>query len=435
IIVREGLTVIALFAYLIYKNPQLTLIFLILGPPLALIIRWVGVKVKRFGHGIQLTVGELNHVVSEVFSGIRLVKSSVAERQSKGRFHDVSSDTKKLGMKLAKVNSIYAPLMQMMIIVAMAIVMYVVLYFRDMMDPAALIAYVTAAALLPKPIRSLSSVHPQLLQGVVAAQEVFEHIDKEKERNTGKLSSPAIEGEIEFKDVVFFYDEESAPVLKKVSFVAPRGSTIALVGRSGGGKSTLVNLIPRFYDAGEGEIKIDGVNLREYSLDFLRKNIAIVSQNVNLFNASIADNIAFGLEQVEITEIKRAAQVANADEFIRELPDGYETMVGENGVLLSGGQRQRLAIARAILRNAPILIMDEATSALDNESEVKVQLALEKVMQDRTTLVIAHRLSTVEHADEILVLEGGEIVERGSHQQLMSRNDVYARMVQRDFMD
>ena len=434
-IIREGLTVIALFAYLLYQNFQLTLIFLLLGPPLALVISWVGKKVKRLGHGIQATVGELNHVAAEVFSGIRLVKSVVAEDDSSQRFFDVSEKTKKLGLKMAKVNSIYTPLMQVLVIVGMALVMYIVLLSRDSMDSAALIAYVTAAALLPKPIRSLSGVHPQLLQGVVAASEVFKHIDYEKEIDKGSYVPDSVSGAIDFADVSFSYAECEELILKDLNFSVAPGQTVALVGRSGGGKSTLVNLIPRFYAMSSGTIKIDGHLLEEYKLDFLRKNIAIVSQNVNLFNSSVADNIAFGLKDISMHEIKAAAKAANAHEFIEAMPEGYNTLVGENGVLLSGGQRQRLAIARAVLRNSPILILDEATSALDNESEVKVQAALDRVMKNRTTIVIAHRLSTIEHADNILVLEKGEIIERGNHAQLMQAEGQYAKMIQRDFSE
>ena len=434
-IIREGLTVIALFAYLLYQNFQLTLIFLLLGPPLALVISWVGKKVKRLGHGIQATVGELNHVAAEVFSGIRLVKSVVAEDDSSQRFFDVSEKTKKLGLKMAKVNSIYTPLMQVLVIVGMALVMYIVLLSRDSMDSAALIAYVTAAALLPKPIRSLSGVHPQLLQGVVAASEVFKHIDYEKEIDKGSYVPDSVSGAIDFADVSFSYAECEELILKDLNFSVAPGQTVALVGRSGGGKSTLVNLIPRFYAMSSGTIKIDGHLLEEYKLDFLRKNIAIVSQNVNLFNSSVADNIAFGLKDISMHAIKAAAKAANAHEFIEAMPEGYNTLVGENGVLLSGGQRQRLAIARAVLRNSPILILDEATSALDNESEVKVQAALDRVMKNRTTIVIAHRLSTIEHADNILVLEEGEIVERGDHAQLLQANGRYAKMIQRNFSE
>jgi subfamily B ATP-binding cassette protein MsbA len=434
-VVREGLTVIALFAYLFYQNFQLTLVFFLLGPPLALAISWIGKKIKIFGRGIQETVGELNHVSAEVFSGIRLVKSSVGENDANNRFQAVSHTTKKLSLRMAKVSSIYTPMMQMMIVMVMALVMYIVLLSRGTMESAELIAYVTAAALLPKPIRSLSSVHPQILQAIVAAEEVFKHIDLEKEMDTGVVDNIELKGDIRFVDVSFGYEGTDKQVLRDISFTADAGKTIALVGRSGGGKSTLVNIVPRFYEVSTGEVLLDGVALPQYSLAFLRKNVAIVSQQVTLFNDTIAANIAYGITDASAEAIQAAAIAANADEFICELENGYQTIVGENGVLLSGGQRQRLAIARAILRDARILILDEATSALDNESEVKVQDALDRVMKDRTTIVIAHRLSTVEHADNILVLDEGRIVEQGNHAELMSANGLYSRMVQRDFAD
>lgn len=433
-IVREGLTVVALFAYLIYQNFQLTLIFLILGPPLAFAISWIGKRIKYLGHNIQSTVGELNHIVAEVFGGIRMVKSVVAEDTENKRFMDVSMKTKNLGLKLAKINSIYTPMMQMLIILAMAILMYAVLLSRDTMDPASLIAYVTAAALLPKPIRSLSGVHPQLLQGVVAAGEVFRLIDHPKEADEGHLEE-SIKGEVIFEEVSFTYKANEAMVLKNINFTIKPGNTVALVGRSGGGKSTLINLITRFYLPTFGRILVDGELIQDYRLSFLRKNISVVSQNITLFNLSIAENIAYGLDTLDFDAIEAAARAANAHEFIMDLPETYDTLIGEDGVLLSGGQRQRLAISRAILRDSPILILDEATSALDNEAEVRVQAALQKVMEHRTTIIIAHRLSTIEHADTILVLGEGQIVEQGNHFELMATNDVYAKMVQRDFTE
>ncbi|MDB2409146.1 lipid A export permease/ATP-binding protein MsbA [Pseudomonadales bacterium] len=434
-IAREGLTVIALFAYLFYQNAQLTLVFFLLGPPLALSIQWIGKKIKRFGRGIQSSVGELNHVSAEVFSGIRLIKSSVGEAIAKNKFVNVSEVTKKVTLRLAKVSAIYTPLMQMLVVMAMALVMYIVLLSRGTMEAAELIAYVTAAGLLPKPIRSLSSVHPQLLQAVVAAEEVFKHIDYDKEIDTGTIENVKLKGNLSFKQISFSYGGSDKAILKNLSFEVGAGQTLAVVGRSGGGKSTLVNLIPRFYELNEGEITLDSVAVDQYRLGFLRRNIATVSQQVTLFNDTILANIAYGVEGASQAAIEAAAKAANADEFIREMSDGYETLVGENGVMLSGGQRQRLAIARAILRDAKVLILDEATSALDNESEVKVQDALEKVMQGRTTIVIAHRLSTVEHADNIIVLDEGQIVEQGAHADLMSNNGLYAKMVQRDFSE
>jgi len=435
ILVREGLTVIALFSYLFYKNAQLTLVFFLLGPPLAWAIFWIGRKIKKYGFGIQDSVADLNHVSSEVFSGIRLVKSSVGEGLAKIRFSNISLKTKKLGLRLAKISSIYTPMMQMMIVIAMALVMYIVLLSRGTMEAAELIAYVTAAGLLPKPIRSLSSVHPQILQAMVAAEEVFYHIDLEKEKDNGSVENVKVMGNLIFKNVSFFYESNEKYILNDISFEVKAGQTLAIVGRSGGGKSTLVNLISRLYSTCSGSVCLDSICIEKYCLPFLRKNIATVSQQVSLFNDTIFANIGYGVEDVTSADVEAAAIAANADEFIRNLNDGYQTIVGENGVMLSGGQRQRLAIARAILRNAKVLILDEATSALDNESEVKVQDALEKVMEGRTTIVIAHRLSTVEHADNIIVVDKGRIVEQGNHAALMLEGGLYAKMVQRDFSE
>lgn len=436
IVIREGLTVIALFAYLLYQNYKLTLIFLLLGPPVALLINWIGKKIKKLGLGIQSSMGELNHIAAENFSGIRLLKSYAAETTAVGTFVNKSAETLKLALRMAKVNSIYTPVMQMMIAMALALLMYAVLLSRDTTTTAALIAYITAAFLLPKPVRSLNSVHPQLLQGAVAGAEVFRQITFDTENDTGTIESGLDRGRIEFRNVSFRYESSNEDILKNVSFLLEPGRTLAVVGRSGGGKSTLVNLLSRFYPVTEGEILVDGIPLDEYKLGYLRRNIAIVSQNVSLFNTSVANNIAFGLQDENNDKaIVEAAKAANAHEFIEGLPDGYNTIVGENGVLLSGGQRQRLSIARALLRNTPILLLDEATSALDNESEVRVQQALETIMSGRTTIVIAHRLSTIEHADHIVVLEKGQIIEQGTHQQLMAAGKSYAQMVQRDFSE
>ena len=429
---REGLTVIALLSYLLYQSASLTITFLLLGPPVALAVVWISKKVKLLGHGIQSSIGELNHVTAETFTAIRQVKSSANEAHEKDRFFEVSNLAKGLSLKLAKFTAIYTPFMQVIVIVVMALIMYIVLLSRGSMDSAELVAYVTAVGLLPKPIRSLSSVYPQLLEAAVAAQEVFKHIDKEKERDDGYIDNIDLMGKLSFNEVSFAYNDEQL-ALKGIDFQLEAGKTLAIVGRSGGGKSTLVNLITRFYLPTEGEIRVDDIAIGDYRLSFLRRSIAMVSQQVIMFNDSIKHNIAYGAKGATESEIVAAAKAANADEFIADLPHGYDTVVGDNGAMLSGGQRQRLAIARAVLSDARLLILDEATSALDNESEVRVQAALDRLMQDRTTIVIAHRLSTIENADHILVLDDGKIVEQGNHEQLMLSSGLYSRMVLRDF--
>ena len=324
--------------------------------------------------------------------------------------------------------------MQVMAIIVMALIMYIVLLSRGSMDTAQLVAYVTAVGLLPKPIRSLSEVHPKLLEAAVAAEEVFNHINLEQEHDYGEIDIVNLLGKLSFIQVSFAY-KDGQLALDSVDFELEAGKTLAIVGRSGGGKSTIVNLIARFYVPDQGDIRLDDVSINQYKLAFLRSSIAMVSQQVVLFNDSIKANIAYGVDHATESAIITAAKAANAHQFIIDFPQAYNTIVGENGAMLSGGQRQRIAIARAILSDARLLILDEATSALDSESEVKVQLALESLKKDRTTIVIAHRLSTIENADHIIVLDDGKIAEQGGHKQLMQANGLYSRMVLRDFMD
>ena len=430
--IREGLTVLALFFYLLFISVKLTLIFILLGPPIAFAIIWIGKKIKRYGHNIQSSVADLNHIASESFIGIRQVKASVSENKTSKIFNNISLLSKKALLKLEKVSAIYTPFMQVMVIVVMAIVMYIVLLSQGSLDSAKLIAYITAASLLPKPIRSLSTVHPQLLQAAVAANEVFNHLSFSRENDDGLVNGELIKGNLAFENVSFSYEENNL-ILDNISLCLKAGDSLAIVGSSGGGKSTLVNLIPRFYVPQKGEIKIDDININEFKLNSLRKNIAIVSQNITLFNDSIKNNISYGCDDVSDEKIIQAIKLANLDDFVKSLSDGLETIVGENGVTLSGGQRQRIAIARAILSDAKILILDEATSALDNESEAKIQSSLDFVMKDRTTIIIAHRLTTIENANQIVVIEDGKIIEKGTHNTLINKNGSYSRMIKRDF--
>lgn len=432
ITIREGLTVIALLFYLLFISFKLTLIFILLGPPIAFAVIWIGKKIKRYGYNIQSSVAELNHIASEAFIGIRQLKSSVNENIVEKKFQRISLISKKSLLKLEKVSAIYTPFMQVMVIVVMAIVMYIVLLSRGSLDSAQLIAYITAAGLLPKPIRSLSGVHPQLLQAAVAADEVFNHISFSKEIDNGYIENIPLKGNVIFDMVSFSYENNNL-VLNDIDFNLSAGDSLAIVGSSGGGKSTLANLIPRFYLPNKGEIKIDGININEFKLNFLRNNIAIVSQNIMLFNDSIKNNISYGFSGSSDKDILSAAKLACLEDFVESLPNGFETIIGENGVTLSGGQRQRIAIARAILSNAKILILDEATSALDNKSEAKIQSALNFIMRDRTTIIIAHRLTTIENANQIIVIEDGEIIEQGTHDNLIDKNGSYSKMIRRDF--
>jgi subfamily B ATP-binding cassette protein MsbA len=310
------------------------------------------------------------------------------------------------------------------------------LYFRGDASPAELVAYITAAGLLPKPIRQLSEVSATIQKGLAGAESIFEQLDEEPEIDTGTIEIERASGHLEVRNLTFQYPGTERVVLNDISFVVKPGQMVALVGRSGSGKSTLANLIPRFYHHDQGEILLDGLEIETFTLTNLRRHIALVTQHVTLFNDSVTNNIAYGdLAGAPIELVRRSAEDAYAAEFIDKMPEGYDTLVGENGVLLSGGQRQRLAIARALLKNAPVLILDEATSALDTESERHIQGALDKVMQGRTTLVIAHRLSTIEKADLILVMDQGEIVERGTHSELLALNGYYSRLHAKQFKE
>jgi len=400
VVVQEGLTVIALLAYLFWSNWQFTSMFILLAPPIALIINWAGKKIKAFGKNMQNAMAELNGNVTQSFSGIRLIKEVAAEQKSSSQFANIASQTRKLALNITKINAIYTPTMQIMIAIAMALVMLMLINAKGDMETSQLIAYVTAAAMLSKPVRSLSGVHLQLTEAVVAAEEIFSFMDKKAQSNLGTQTADAVKGNITFNDVSFKYDNADSAVIQGLNLSIEKGQTVALVGRSGGGKSTIANLIPRFYDIDSGTIAIDDVSIADYELSSLRKNIAIVSQQIVLFNDSIANNIRYGHDAATPEQIQAAAKQANADEFIQQLPNGYDSLIGENGVMLSGGQ---------------------------------IQHALESMMGNCTTVVIAHRLSTIEKADNILVIDQGNIVESGKHSELSNANGIYAKMLAKDF--
>ncbi len=435
-VVREGLTIVFLFAYLLWMNWKLTLVMVLILPLIGVMVQSASRKFRKQSRKIQAAMGDVTHVASETIQGYRVVRSFGGEEYESARFGGASRDNMAKQLKMVKTSAVFTPSLQLVTFSAMSVLLLLVLLLRGDASVGDLVAYITAAGLLPKPIRQLSEVSSTVQKGLAGAESIFEQLDEPVERDDGTLERERVAGRLEVRDVSFVYPGTERTVLDKVSFAVEPGQMVALVGRSGSGKSTLASLVPRFYQHREGEILIDGLSVADFRLRNLRRHIALVTQQVTLFNDTIANNIAYGdLAGAPREEIERAAEAAYAREFIDQLPQGFDTLVGENGVLLSGGQRQRLAIARALLKDAPILILDEATSALDTESERHIQAALDRVMQGRTTLVIAHRLSTIEKADLILVMEQGRIVERGTHSDLLAANGPYARLHAMQFKD
>ena len=429
VVIREGLTVVFLFGYLLLMNWKLTLVMLAILPLIAIMVGSASKKFRKQSKKIQVAMGDVTHVASETIQGYRVVRSFGGEPYESSRFEKASLSNTKKQLRMTKTGAVYTPMLQLVIYSAMAVLMFLVLFLRGEATAGDLVAYITAAGLLPKPIRQLSEVSSTIQKGVAGAESIFEQLDVEPEVDTGTVERERVTGRLEVRNLSFSYPETERQVLTDINFAVEPGQMVALVGRSGSGKSTLAALIPRFYPHSTGEILLDGVEVGTYKLRNLRRHIAQVNQNVTLFNDTVANNIAYGdLAGAPREQIEVAAADAYAKDFVDQLPRGFDTEVGENGVLLSGGQRQRLAIARALLKNAPLLILDEATSALDTESERHIQAALDQVMQGRTTLVIAHRLSTIEKADLILVMDQGQIVERGTHGQLLAMNGYYARL-------
>lgn len=430
VVIREGLFVIGLLAYLFYNNWKLTLIFIALSPLIGVIVSYTSKRFRKISKGIQKSMGDVTHVASESIAGFRVVRTFGGEEYERNRFVAASDKSRQQFLKMAVTKALSTPLVQLIVALAMGILVWLALSPEVMsgMTPGQFIAFITAASLMAKPIRQLTNVNSIIQKGVAAASDLFEQFDEKPEPDNGTLEIERVKGDVSVRGVEFCYPNTVKPVLKGVSCEAKAGQVVALVGRSGSGKSTMVNLIPRFYEPSAGEIKIDDTDISEFTLSSLRRQISMVTQQVTLFNDTVANNIAYGQPDVTREQIEAAAKSAYAMSFIEELPEGLDTLVGDNGVLLSGGQRQRLAIARAILKDAPILILDEATSALDTESERYIQKALDEVMKNRTTFVIAHRLSTIEKADIIMVMDQGEIIESGSHKELLEKGGAYAQL-------
>jgi len=437
VIVRDGLTIIGLLGLMFYHSALLALGLLIIGPLIAIFVKFMSTKFRDVSKDIQKSMGFITHVVEELIQGHRVVKIFGGEKSEKKSFESVNENNRTKHMKLAFIQGTSIPLVQFIVALFLSGIIYLVTSqeFLGVISVGTFMSFVTAMILLFAPLKRLAEINVVLQRGIAASESIFYLIDSPIEKENLEVSVTTIDknskgfSEINFKNINFSYGSEGQLVLKDINFSVKEGSTCAIVGRSGSGKSTLMNLIPRFYDIVKGEILIDNSNINKYTLNDLRGLIAYVGQDLTLFNDTIKNNIAYGsLENKSFKEIEAAAISANASEFIDKFSNGYETIVGDNGVLLSGGQRQRIAIARAILKESPILLLDEATSSLDSESEKSIQKAIAILLKNRTTIVIAHRLSTIKNADEILVLDKGQIVERGKHTELLGKNGLYASL-------
>lgn len=436
VVVREGLTVVALLAYIFYLNWKLSLLFLVVAPLIALIIGFASSQFKKYSRRIQTSMGGITQVTTEAIRGFPIVRSFGGVDYENARFRDRSGYALKQDLKLARVNEISTPVIQFLTFAAIAALFWLGLdpELRGGMNAGEFLTYITAASLVAKPLRQLSNINAGIQRGIAASESIFAILDQPVEQNRGTRTLAAPKGRIECRHLTFRYQPQDALVLQDINLTIEPGETVALVGRSGAGKSTLASLIAGFAPPPAGCIFIDGIALEDIRLESLRRHVAVVNQHTVLFEASIADNIAYGeLRGASDEAIQRAAGDAHANEFIAQLPDGMATQVNEDANDLSGGQRQRLALARAFLKDARILVLDEATSALDAHSEKLIQQALARITEDRTTLIIAHRLSTVEHADRIVVMEGGRIVETGSHAELIASNGAYADLYRQQF--
>jgi subfamily B ATP-binding cassette protein MsbA len=434
-LIRDALTVIVLLAFLVWLNWRLTIVALVLLPLIAVVVRMTGKRMRRINRDYLDVNAELTQVIEETTRANLVIKIFGGQHYERARFEERAAKLRRYAMRMASTFAATVPVTQVMASLAVAVVIVIALIqsSQNQTTVGGFVSFITAMLMLLTPLKRLAEINGPLQRGLSASEAVFKLIDAEPERTDGKTLPQRAEGRLDFVDVSFAYPGQNPPALSRINLTVMPGETVAFVGMSGGGKSTLVNLVPEFHRPTGGEIRLDGAPIRTLSLASLRAQIAMVSQNVVLFDDTIAANVAYGDAQPDRARIEAAVRAAHLADVVAALPQGLDTPIGDNGSRLSGGQRQRLAIARAIYKDAPILILDEATSALDSESERAVQGALEELMRGRTTLVIAHRLSTIERADRIAVIVGGEIVETGSHAELLARSGAYANLHQLQF--